>query len=173
MRTYPIAAMAIAVALISGCARPGGQPSQATSAGQAAAVTSKTVHGTWHAEPARPGEIVYAAAGIRTMPAPADANPAVTLARAQAIATGTSPVSVGLDGPRVALRMVQTGDFANSTLAKPRLEWVVTFPDVPAVAFGAGSMDSTPSPSTTYLCPLIVFVDADTGANLGAFQSCG
>lgn len=179
MRRHRLATAAITVTLLSACASPGSRPAPAAAAPSQGGMPSsiralKTAGPTWHRAAAKAGEILYPSAGIRTMPAPL-AKPALPLAGAQAAAIDNAMVRVGSIKPEITLRMVQTGDFAGSTLTAPRLEWVVVFADAPDVHFGGPADHGPPAaPSgAPQSCDYTMFVDAMSGAPLGSFETCG
>jgi hypothetical protein len=177
MRARRCVAMVVCVAVVSACASPGSRPSHVATTTPAtdpiASLRAQKIGGvTWHAAPAKAGEIVYSGAGIRTMPAPPNAKPAFTQTQVQAAAINHAMVHVGSMVPQMTLRMVQNGDFAGSTLSTPQLEWVVEYPNTPDVGFG-GPADAGPAPSgVPETCSYTMFFDAMTGAALGSFQTC-
>lgn len=160
-----------AMAALSSCAHPGALDTRAQPADGVPSdiAASKTAQAAWQPAPARAGEVIYAGAGIRTMPAPSGTQPKVTSATAEATAMANAPINLGSSAPQAALRLVTNNDFANSALTTPRLEWVITYPDTQAVYFGGpGFVAPSPAP----LCPFIEFVDASTGSPLGSYQLC-
>ncbi len=177
MRARRCVAMAVCLALVSACASPGSRPAPAAASASAidpvvSLRAQKTGGVTWQPAPARAGEIVYANAGIRTMPALLGAKPAFTEAQVRAAAANDAMVHVGSMVPQVALRMVQHDDFAGATLSAPMLEWVVVYPNTPDVSYG-GPADRGPAPSgATETCAYVMFYDAMTGTGFGSFQTC-
>jgi hypothetical protein len=70
--------------------------------------------------------------------------------------------------------MVTNGDFGpNATLTKPRLEWVLTYSHSTLQIFGGVGSVPSPAPSPETDCVYTVLEDANTGADLGSYQSCG
>ena len=112
--------------------------------------------------------------GLRSVPAPASARPAVSAAKIEVAARQTATVRLGSAAPEINLLMVTTGDFAGSTPTKPRLDWVVIFPDSVAADFGGpAGRSAPPSPTVPQQCSYMMLFDAMTGADLGSYQSCG
>lgn len=175
MHGRSVAVSILALSVLAGCARPGGETSVRPAAEAARPIVQP--HATdgmaWRPAPAAPGEVVYPDIGARTRPAPTSAAPVIASAVATKIALTQTPLNVSGTNAHAELRLVVNNDFVNSTLTTPRLEWVVTIPDAPVVIMGPHGDGPSPQSQPTYRCPLIAFVDAATGAGLGAFQACG
>jgi hypothetical protein len=118
MRGYRFVVTVVCATLLSACASPGSRPTSAPAISDP--VVAATPRPTWFESPGdKPGEIVYPGTGLRSMPAPASARPAVSAAKIEIAARQAAMVRVGLAAPDISLLMVRSGDFAGSTLSKP------------------------------------------------------
>lgn len=121
--------------------------------------------------PTEPGEIVYQGLGARTYPAPAGTAARLTVEQALA---GSDVASWGRGSSReTALRLVTTGDFgcdSTPTGVVRRAGWVVTIHGTTPLP---GGPPGRPAPDPAVTCYAVVIVDAQTGALLSNFQTCG
>ena len=182
MRRALLALVGVSLAVaLAACAAPGTRPAVAGSAASASAnpIPTSRLGNAWQPAPARPGEVVYVGAGIRTMSAPATASPPVTLAHVTSMlkTTGVGTLEVGT--PQIKLRRVTRGDFApgtaNVTKVTDRLEWVITWDKSPRTTVGGMFVPGSPAPTQTpsnQTCVYTLFIDANTGAEINSIQDC-
>ena len=164
-------------------ARAGVSPSpDPTSAGVSASpdpnviASQRATMPVWQPSPPAPGEIIYPGFGVRTLPAPADLTPAVTLQDALKNPDVADFQSGGLapGTPDASLRLFSNGDVPPDSSAPPnpvrlRPVWVLTYRNSPADYHGpVGFVPPSPRP----MCDFFIAIDATTGTTLLLAQDC-
>lgn len=131
----------------------------------------------WRPTPPRPGEVVYESLGIRTMPAPPDAEPSVTLTDVMASEEVQQYTDGGLASgePTVALRLVTTGDFGPTdatpiVAAHDELSWVLAFHHSPVDLHGPAGSEDAAAPDVD--CDVVIMISATSGNALSYSQQC-
>jgi hypothetical protein len=135
-----------------------------------------------HVASAAPGERVYEGFGVRTAPAPPEAQPRISRARAVAIArAGAYRDTVAGADPTVALRLFTDGDFTydpqwNPDPASNRrhdqvLAWVITWYDREPVPMHGPSGFTRPT-GLPADCEVDAFIEARSGQILAQWEHC-
>ena len=176
----------VAILAAEGCGR-GEQPLQSAAGATppptptdpklAAIVASNTQRPVWTPAPPAPGEKVYLGFGIRTLPAPSNLVPKISLTQAAASTDIAAFVAQGLAPgvPDSELRLVTTGDVSpegkvpNALTKQPG--WVITYHNSPVIKGGPPGAD-TQNRWAGLLCDFTVMIDAETGQMIAGLQDC-
>lgn len=155
----------------------GGQQVQSASGQQSSQAAERRGWG-----PAEPGERRYGEIGARMTRPPQDYKPAITAEQAitKARATGLHPQASGSDEVTTELVIYTNdvyGDIQPDGSVKPKHQaiaaWAVRSQSADVVLHQPVRRPGVAPPVTTAeQCPFVYVIDADTGDNLAAFQTC-